>query len=149
VSQVYERTLKENLTSDLTNFPLLFRMSQVSSAADATNDNEVQISSGREDTEVEVGTEQPTNETPNGRGSSQGVNKRKRTSEIWKHFKDAEEGFIRCTYCRKQYKVIHGGTTSHLWRHLDSCGLYKRAKSKTSGLITISEQDDNEVVSST
>jgi hypothetical protein len=94
VSQVYERTLKENLTSDQTNFPLLFRMSQVSSAADATNDNEVQISSGSEDSEAEARTEQPTNETPSGEGSSQGVNKRKRTSEIWKHFKDAEEGFI-------------------------------------------------------
>jgi hypothetical protein len=45
--------------------------------------------------------------------------------------------------------VVHGGTTSHLWRHLDSCGLYKRAKGKTSDLITISEKDDNEVVSST
>jgi hypothetical protein len=56
VSQVYDRTLKENLTSDLTNFSLLFRMSQVSSAADATNDNEVQISSGSEDSEAEAGT---------------------------------------------------------------------------------------------
>jgi hypothetical protein len=35
-----------------------------------------------------------------------------------------------------------------LWRHLSSCDLYKRAKNKTSGLITISEQSDNEVVSS-
>jgi hypothetical protein len=44
--------------------------------------------------------------------------------------------------------MVHGVTTSHLWSHLGSCGLYKRAKGKTAGLITISEQDDNEVVSS-
>jgi hypothetical protein len=56
-------------------------MSQVSSPAAVTNDNEVQISSGGD--------------------SSHGVNKRKRKSEIWKHFKDAEEEFIRCVYYKK------------------------------------------------
>jgi BED zinc finger len=126
-------------------------MSQVSSAAAATSDDEVQISSGSEGskTEVEAQTDEAlrTSPTPSTGDSSHGVNERKKKSEIWKHFKDAEEGFIRCVYCRKQYKVVHGGTTSHLWRHLGSCGLYKRAKGKTAGLITISEQDDNEVVS--
>jgi hypothetical protein len=49
---------------------------------------------------------------------------------------------------QKSYKVVHGGTTSYLWHHLGSYGLYKRAKDKTLGLITISEQGDNETVSS-
>jgi BED zinc finger len=127
-------------------------MSQVSSAAAATSDDEVQNSSGSEgsETEAEAQTDEAPSPspTPSVGDSSHGVNKRKRKSEIWKHFKDTEEGFIRCIYCRKQYKVVHGGTTSHLWRHLRNCGLYKRAKGKTIGLITISEQNDNEVVSS-
>jgi hypothetical protein len=41
-------------------------MSHVSSVAAATNDDEVQISSGSEDNEVEAETEHPTNETPSG-----------------------------------------------------------------------------------
>jgi hypothetical protein len=41
-------------------------MSQVSSVAVVTNDDEVQISSGSEDNEVEAEAEHPTNETPNG-----------------------------------------------------------------------------------
>ena len=57
---------------------------------------------------------------------------------------------MQCSYCNDRYKEVEGGTTSHLWRHLEGCGAYKRYQGKTSGFITINESDrqgENEVTS--
>ncbi|KAJ3684273.1 hypothetical protein LUZ61_013437 [Rhynchospora tenuis] len=128
--------------------------SQQSTAGAEGNENEFQVSSESDESETEA--EQQTNEqaeTPNpnptpssaeGDGS-QALKKRKRTSKVWKHFKENSKKEVHCKYCKRCYKTVNSGTTSHLLRHLKSCGKYKRFIGNTSGLIPINESGDGAV----
>jgi thioredoxin-related protein len=66
--------------------------------------------------------------------------KRKR-SEVWDHFhevKDKKGQMVmmnKCIYCERMYKVVMGGPTSTLQRHLQAYPYFKRSKGKTQGLI--------------
>ncbi|KAJ4786180.1 Zinc finger BED domain-containing protein RICESLEEPER 2 [Rhynchospora pubera] len=119
--------------------------SQASVAVETTNIEEVQVSSGG-DSEA-VAEEPQTNEsaeTPSPTPSTactgdSNLKKRKRTSEIWLNFKNNDRGKVYCVRCQKHYKAVKAGTTTHLWRHLESCVHYKRHQGKTAGLIPISE----------
>jgi BED zinc finger len=68
--------------------------------------------------------------------------KRKR-SEVWEHFhevevKDKKGNMVmmnKCIHCDRPYKVVMGGPTTTLQRHLQACPYFKRSKGKTQGLI--------------
>ncbi|KAJ1697461.1 hypothetical protein LUZ63_005973 [Rhynchospora breviuscula] len=145
--------LKSSLTPSTSLSPLSIchfisdmTQSQASVAAE-TNKEEVQVSSESEAEAEPADTPSPTPSpspspsptTTSTGGNSQPGKKRKRSSEIWMNFKHNEREKVYCIHCQKHYKKVKGGTTTHLWRHLEGCVLYKRHQGKTAGLIPISE----------
>ncbi|KAJ1703531.1 hypothetical protein LUZ63_003310 [Rhynchospora breviuscula] len=121
--------------------------SSVATETETNVEQELQVSSGSEneaeaEADVEVVAEPKTpSPTPSTGDSSQLTQgkKRKRSSEIWMNFKHNNRGKVYCIHCKKHYKVVKGCTTTHLWRHLRGCVLYKHHEGKAAGLIPISE----------
>ncbi|KAJ3689916.1 hypothetical protein LUZ61_019080 [Rhynchospora tenuis] len=124
--------------------------SQASVVAETNDEEEVHVSSGSEvekdaDPEYEPAvtpsptpTPAPSSENSSQLGEGQ-RQKRKRSSEVWLSFKNNNRGKVYCIHCKKHYKEVKGGTTTHLRRHLEGCVLYKRHQGKTAGLLPISE----------
>lgn len=68
---------------------------------------------------------QPSN-TANEEGGEVIKKKRQKTSDVWKEFNESKlpDGTLRavCVHCKEKLSYKIGGATSHLKRHLGSCG---------------------------
>jgi hypothetical protein len=99
-------------------------------------------------------TYEATADDPNSEAVVTSKDKRKR-SEVWKHFHEVEvknkKGQMvmmnKYIHCDKPYKIMMGGLTTILQRHLQVCPYFKRSKGKTQVLIRFESCESNGVVS--